>query len=151
MNAASASNIVLSKAIKLTYGELLELEVLPAAVELLELLPRLLLLLDCELLDIVLSLDDDCDELDSVLSLEELLELAELELCELELLELLELELLSAAIPPISRHDAEPAECDCRTYSVLDVLSYQSAPLRNGRPRPAVSAESLLAFGFVVL
>jgi len=115
MYAASASKIVLSNAITLPYYGLLdELEVLPATVELLELLPRLLLLDDCELLDIVLSLDDDCDELESVLSLLELLLLAELELFELLDSELDELELLSAEIPPISRHEAAPAVCDAQ-------------------------------------
>jgi len=83
--------------------------VLPATVELLELLPRLLLLLDCELLDIVLSLDDDCDELDSVLSELELFELLLLSLLELDEFELDDELLLFAVIPPISFQTAAPA------------------------------------------
>ena len=136
--------------------ELLDDEVLPATVlELDDVLPATVLeLLDVtpatvlELLDIVESL-----ELDELLERE----LHELELSERDELELLleqldELdELLSAVMPPISSHTAALAACDRITYRFDDVLSYHSAPDLNGRPKPAVSAESLVSIGLVVL
>jgi hypothetical protein len=120
-------------------------EVLPATVE-----------LDDSLLDELLF-DDELDELDEELDIVES-ELDDDELSAFDVLddELDELDdeldelLLFAAMPPISRHAAAPAACDWQTNRLLSVLLYQSAPARNGRPNPAVSAESLLTVGFVV-
>ena len=106
------------------YGLLLELDVLPATVELEELddvLPACVELDELDELDSELDeLDDELDELDDIV-LSELDELDELEVLPAtvllldELFELDELELealeLSAAMPPISRQTAPAAVC----------------------------------------
>jgi hypothetical protein len=120
-------------------------DVLSACVELDE-----LLLLESLLDELLLLDDEELDIVESELLLDELSAFDVLDDDELDELDEPLLELLSAAMPPMSRHTAAPDACERQTCSVLLVLSYHSAPERNGRPKPAVSALSLSTDGLVV-